>query len=73
MEGPVGQQAFLRIQSTARGVSRHAGKAKPGQKIGKVLGSPSKHEEAAKNPKSGDNSSGTESDDEIDDLVPLEV
>lgn len=72
-EGPAGQQAFLRIQSRARGAPRPARKHKDVQKGSKVPGSPGKHDEAAQNPKSGDNSSGTESDDMIDDLEPLEV
>lgn len=72
-EGPAGQQAFLRIQSRARDAPRPARKPKDAQKGSKVPGPPAKHDEAAQHPKSGDNSSGTESDDMIDDLEPLEV
>jgi len=74
-EGAAGQRAFHRIQNRDLVVPRSRGKVKDAQKgSSKVPGSPVKdEEEAAKNPSSGDHSSGTESDDAIDDLEPLEV
>jgi hypothetical protein len=72
-DGLAGQQAFLRIQSKARGGAKPARTAKDAVKSGQVPGSPEKHDEAAQKPKSGADSSGTESDGTIDSLEPLEV
>lgn len=72
-EGPAGQQAFLRIQRRAIDASRLSRKTKDGQKATKAVNSPTKNDEAAQNPTGGQQSSGSESDDMIDDLEPLGV
>ena len=73
MEGPAGQKAFLKIQRKALDASRLAKKTKEAPKGAKAANSPSKNDEAEQNPAGGENSSGTESDDMIDDLEPLGV